>query len=52
MAASALALDLGNLHLQRRQNQGIVDLAGMAAASDLPHAMNAVVPLASSRRPP
>lgn len=38
ITASALAIDLGSLYLERRKSQGIVDLAAMAAAGDLAHA--------------
>ncbi len=38
ITASALAIDVGSLYLERRQSQGIVDLAAMAAAGDLENA--------------
>lgn len=38
IAASALAVDLGSLYLEKRRAQGITDLAAIAAAGDLAHA--------------
>ena len=38
IAATALAVDLGSLYLERRVAQGAVDLAAMVAANDLDHA--------------
>jgi uncharacterized membrane protein len=38
LAATAFAIDLGSLYLERRTAQGAVDLAAISAASDLPNA--------------
>lgn len=38
MCAAAIAIDVGMLYLERRQSQGAVDLAAMAAAGDLKNA--------------
>lgn len=38
VAASALAIDVGSLYLERRKAQSFADLAAMAAAGDLAHA--------------
>ncbi len=42
IAAGALAVDLGSLYLERREAQGVADLAAIAAASDLDEAEKAV----------
>ena len=39
--ATSLAVDLGSLYLERRDAQGVVDLAAIAAAADLDHAETA-----------
>ncbi|MDX2308943.1 MAG: TadG family pilus assembly protein [Hyphomicrobium sp.] len=41
MAVAALAVDIGSLYLERRQAQGAVDLAAMAAAADVNRAETA-----------
>jgi len=38
VSACALAVDIGSLYLERRTAQGILDLAAVAAASDIDHA--------------
>lgn len=38
IGASALAIDVGSLYLEKRRAQGVTDLAAMAAAGDLAHA--------------
>jgi len=41
VAASALAVDMGSLYLERRTAQGAADIASLAAASDLDRAQEA-----------
>lgn len=43
LVASAFAVDLGSLYVECRTMQGAVDLAAMAAATDLEHARSAAV---------
>ncbi|KUO63972.1 MAG: hypothetical protein APF80_16280 [Alphaproteobacteria bacterium BRH_c36] len=43
VACAALAIDVGSLYTERRQVQGAVDLAAIAAAADLGHAEQAAL---------
>ena len=60
VAACAFAVDLGSLYLQRRTEQGAVDLAAIAAAADLSRpeaaaratlAANGVAQISAATRP-
>ena len=42
IAATALAIDVGSLYLERRTLQGVADLAAVSGASDIDHAEAAV----------
>lgn len=43
LGLAAFAIDLGSMYTQRRHAQGVVDLAAMAAANDLPRATDAAI---------